>query len=61
MIVRWNDLYVERHHWFFPHQPDVDVVKIAYPRDRATDIPLQDRHIERPRRPFQQFIQTRFQ
>ncbi len=45
----------------FPHQPDVDVVNIAYLRDRATDIPLQGRHIQRTRRAFQQFIQTLFQ
>ena len=61
MIVRWNDLYMERHHRFFPHQPDVDVVNIAYLRDRATDIPLQGRYIQRTRRAFQQFIQTLFQ
>ena len=30
-------------------------------RDRATDIPLQGRHIQRTRRAFQQFIQTLFQ
>lgn len=45
----------------FPHQPDVDVVNIAYLWDRATDIPLQGRHIQRTRRAFQQFIQTLFQ
>lgn len=61
MVVRWNDLYMERHHRFFPHQPDVDVVNIAYLRDRATDIPLQGRHIQRTRRAFQQFIQILFQ
>lgn len=58
MIVRRDHLNMERHHRFFPHQPDVDVVNIAYLRDRATDIPLQGRHIQRTRRAFQQFIQT---
>ena len=33
MIVRWNDLYMERHHRFFPHQPDVHVMNIANFRD----------------------------
>ena len=40
MIVRRDHLHMQRHHRFFPHQPDVNVVNIAHLRDRAADIPL---------------------
>ena len=53
MIVRRDNLHMQRHHRFFPHQPDVNVVNIAHFGDRAADIPLQGRHIQRTRRAFQ--------